>query len=110
MALILKARGFADAKGRRPGAWARMHYSVPVFWFCAVAVLALGSCGSSDKPAPSPATSESPSTAPPTKRVVGPLSAADAAALATMNDRLREYIDLHTKIERSLPKLPKEAT
>jgi hypothetical protein len=42
--------------------------------------------------------------------VVGPLTPADAQALATMNDRLKQYVDLHTKIERSLPKLPKEAT
>ena len=42
--------------------------------------------------------------------MVGPLSEADAAALATMNDRLKEYIDLHVKIEKELPKLPKEAT
>jgi hypothetical protein len=42
--------------------------------------------------------------------VVGPLTPADAQALATMNDRLKEYLDLRTKIERSLPKLPKEAT
>ncbi|HEY2932913.1 MAG TPA: hypothetical protein VGK99_14310 [Acidobacteriota bacterium] len=27
-----------------------------------------------------------------------------------MNDRLKEYVDLHVKLERSLPKLPKEAT
>ena len=27
-----------------------------------------------------------------------------------MNDRLRDYIELHLKLERSLPKLPKEAT
>ena len=27
-----------------------------------------------------------------------------------MNDRLKEYVDLHLKLERSLPKLPKEAT
>jgi len=27
-----------------------------------------------------------------------------------MNDRLREYVDLHLKLERSLPNLPKEAT
>jgi hypothetical protein len=32
--------------------------------------------------------------------VVGPLTPADAQALATMNDRLKEYVDLHTKIER----------
>jgi hypothetical protein len=27
-----------------------------------------------------------------------------------MTNRVREYVDLHVKIERSLPKLPKEAT
>jgi hypothetical protein len=42
--------------------------------------------------------------------VVGPLTPADAQALATMNDRLRQYLDLRAKIERSQPKLPKEAT
>ena len=42
--------------------------------------------------------------------MVGPLSEADAAALATMNDRLKEYVELHDKLERSLPKLPDEAT
>jgi hypothetical protein len=41
---------------------------------------------------------------------VGPLSEADAAALATMNDRLRAYVELHQKLERSLPKLPDNAT
>jgi hypothetical protein len=68
------------------------------------------SCRNADKPAPSPATAASPAEAPATERVVGPLSPADAQALATMNDGLREYIDLHTKLERSLPNLPKEAT
>ncbi|MCA1559992.1 MAG: DUF1236 domain-containing protein [Acidobacteria bacterium] len=41
---------------------------------------------------------------------MGPLSEADAQALATMNDRLKEYVDLHVRLERSLPKLPDEAT
>jgi hypothetical protein len=27
-----------------------------------------------------------------------------------MNDRLKEYVDLHTKVERSMAKLPKDAT
>jgi hypothetical protein len=49
-------------------------------------------------------------SAPATERVVGPLSPEDARALATMNDRLREYVDLHIKLEQSLPNLPKEAT
>ena len=61
-------------------------------------------------PASPPATSESPADAPATKRVVGPLSPEDAQALATMNDRLKAYIELHQKLERTLPAVPKEAT
>jgi hypothetical protein len=49
-------------------------------------------------------------TAPATERVVGPLSEADVQALATMNERLKAYVELHTKLERSLPKLPNQAT
>jgi hypothetical protein len=41
---------------------------------------------------------------------VGPLSEADAEALATMNERLGEYIDLHRRIEGTLPKLPDSAS
>ena len=63
-----------------------------------------------DVPAPPPATSESPVNAPPTERVVGPLSQEDAQALATMNDRLKEYIEVHQKLERTLPAVPKDAT
>ncbi len=77
----------------------------------AAAVLSLSACSTGSKQPPTPpATSASPSSAPATERVVGPLTPADAQALATMNDRLKQYVDLHTKIERSLPKLPKEAT
>jgi hypothetical protein len=72
--------------------------------------LALGACSGDDTPAPPPATSASPAEAPPTERVVGPLSAADAQALATMNDRLVEYVELHRKLEETLPKLPDAAT
>ena len=61
-------------------------------------------------PPPPPATTESPAAAPPTERVVGPLSTEDAAALATMNARLKEYVELHSKLERTLPKLPDDAT
>lgn len=61
-------------------------------------------------PPPPPATTESPGAAPPTERVVGPLSTEDAAALATMNARLKEYVELHSKLERTLPKLPDDAT
>ena len=74
------------------------------------AILALGACTRDDSPPAPTATAESPASAPPTERVVGPLTSADAQSLATMNDRLKEYIDLHTKLEGTLPKLPKEAT
>jgi hypothetical protein len=73
-------------------------------------ILALSACKGNDTPPPPPATSKSPENAPPTERVVGPLSEEDARALATMNDRLKEYVDLHLKVERSLPTLPDKAT
>jgi hypothetical protein len=72
--------------------------------------LAVVGCRGSDKPPAPPPTTSSPAEAPPTKRVVGPLSETDAKALATMNDRLRDYIDLHKRIEATLPKLPDDAT
>ena len=74
-----------------------------------VACLLLGGCARDSNPPP-PATAGSPASAPATERVVGPLSEADAAALATMNGRLKEYVALHSKIEATLPKLPTEAT
>ena len=76
----------------------------------AATLVAVGACGRESVPPPPPATSASPATAPPTERVVGPLSPEDARALATMNDRLKQYVDLHVKLEQSLPKLPKDAT
>lgn len=75
----------------------------------AMALLAAG-CAREEAPPPPPATAESPAGAEPTERVVGPLSEADAAALATMNDRLKAYVDLHAEIERTLPKLSDNAT
>ena len=58
-----------------------------------------------EAPAPPPATAESPDAAPPTERVVGPLSQADAAALATMNDRLKHLRGSFTlKIEEACRK------
>jgi hypothetical protein len=84
---------------------------IGVIGLVAAAVLALSGCASGDKQPPAPpATSASPSSAPATERVVGPLTPADAQALATMNDGLKRYVDLHRKTERSLPKLPKQAT
>jgi hypothetical protein len=73
-----------------------------------LAVMA-GACDR-DVPPPPKETTESPASAPPTERVVGPLSEADAAALATMNDRVKNYVDVHKKLEEGLPKLPDEAT
>ena len=60
-----------------------------------------------DVPPPPEATNKSPEAAPPTERAVGPLSEADAAALATMNDRLKAYVELHKTVEDELPKVPK---
>ena len=65
---------------------------------------------SRDVPPPPQATTESPDTAPPTERVVGPLTPAQADSLATMNERLADYVALHQKVERSLPAMPDEAT
>ena len=83
---------------------------VTAFAFVALTVSSITSGQAADKPKDPPPTSKTPEAAPPTERVVGPLSQADAQALATMNDRLKEYIDLHVKIENSLPKLGKDAT
>jgi hypothetical protein len=74
------------------------------------ATLALAACQRNDTPAPPPVTSASPAAAAPTERVVGPLSQEDAAALATMNDRLKNYVELHRKLEETLPKLPDDAS
>jgi hypothetical protein len=78
--------------------------------FVAAAILTLSACARGDNPPAPPATSASPASVPATERLVGPLTPAEAQALATMNERVKEYAKLHIKIERSLPKLPKEAT
>ena len=72
-------------------------------------LISVGACNR-DVPPPPKETKESPASAPSTKRVVGPLNEADAAALATMNDRLKSYVEAHKKIEAGLPKLPENAT
>ena len=79
-----------------------------IIWFASAAVLT-ATCSPREQPAAPPATNASPADAPPTKRVVGPLSEADARALATMNDRIKAYVALHQKVEAALPKLPTEA-
>lgn len=81
-------------------------------------LLAPVSCGGEDSgedsgkehPEPPPPTAESPRSAPPTERVVGPLTPEEATALATMNDRIIQYVELHIRVEQTLPKLPEEAT
>ena len=73
-------------------------------------LVAAGTSACRRDPEAPPATTESPTTSPPDQRVVGPLSPEDAKALATMTERLKEYIDLHVRLERMLPPLPKEAT
>jgi hypothetical protein len=67
-------------------------------------------CNGHEAPPPPPPTATSPESAPSTERAVGPLSPEDAQALATMNDRLKDYVNLHVKLERGLPNLPKDAT
>lgn len=88
---------------------------MPVTDFRRLALLGLlavapAACKGKDVPPPPKATAESPAAAPATKRVVGPLSDAEAKALETMNDRLKAYLDIHTKLEQGLPELPKDAT
>ena len=76
----------------------------------AVATLSISGCRDREVPSPPKPTTESPATAPPTRRVVGPLSEADAQALASMNDRLKIYLDIHKDLEKGLPALPANAT
>lgn len=71
--------------------------------------LTLGAC-SADMPEAPPATTASPANAPATERLVGPLSPAEAEALSTMNERVKQYLAVHLHIEQSLPKLPTDAT
>ena len=74
-------------------------------------IAASGGCnGSKGDLTPPEATTATPATAPPTERVVGPLSDQDAAALAMMNDGLRAYLQIHADVERGLPALPDDAT
>jgi hypothetical protein len=73
-------------------------------------VLVAASSCNREVPKPPPETTKSPVDAPSTKRVVGPLSEADAAALATMNDRLKKYVEIHEKVEDELPKRSADAT
>ena len=76
---------------------------------CGFLAVSLPAC-ERDVPAPPPATAESAATAPPTKRVVGPLSEAESQALATMNERLMRYLIIHKQLEQGLPKMPTQGT
>lgn len=61
-------------------------------------------------PAPPAATTASPTDAPATERVVGPLSPEEAATLKVMNDKIFEYVVLHRRLEGALEKVPVDAT
>lgn len=67
-------------------------------------------CRRAEKPETPPPTTASPADAPPTRRVVGPLTEADSRALDTMTKRLDDYVELHKRVEKTLPKLPDNAT
>ena len=82
---------------------------LPLITFPLVLVVMAAACNR-DMPPPPQATSKSPDPASPTKRVVGPLSESDAAALRTMNVALKRYLDLHKQLEKTLPALPDDAT
>lgn len=74
------------------------------------AMLGIGAiaCASTQVQTPQP-TSSSPAEAPATERLVGPLSQADSAALATMVDRVNTYRALRDRLEGDLPALPVNA-
>jgi hypothetical protein len=80
-----------------------MHQLVQTTAVLLAVMAALVACTSGEVPPPPPATTETPADAPPTERLVGPLSEADAAALAVMNDRIRSYVSLHMDVEGRLP-------
>jgi hypothetical protein len=81
-----------------------------LFFLVATMLLAPSACVSDDAPPPPPPTTKSPQSAPPTERLVGPLSPADAQVLAAMSERIGQYVELHKQVEQTLPKLPEEAT
>lgn len=70
----------------------------------------MAACTGGDKPVTPPPTAASPASAPPTERVVGPLTPADSQALSTMVNRIKDYVELSAKIQQAMPKLPTEAS
>jgi hypothetical protein len=98
-----------DGRGRRvvAGTWIE---GATTSMLLATLLLAPVACRSDETPRPAPPTTKSPETAPPTERVVGPLTPEESGALATMNDRVGAYMDLHNKIGGELSALPKDAT
>ena len=87
----------------------RMSNTPKIVTLVTAAALAIGACAGQGLSTP-PATAESPATAPPDRARRRAAEPDRRAALATMNDRLKEYVDLHLRLERTLPKLPDEAT
>jgi hypothetical protein len=81
-----------------------------IYIFLAIVLVAPVACQSDDAPEPPPPTAKSAETAPSTERVVGPLTPQDSQALATMTERIKQYLELHDQVEQSLPSRPTEAT
>src|SRR5687767_4415102 len=76
----------------------------------ALAALVLSVACAKAAPAPSPDTAaqQPPKPQPTASSPVSPSSTSDAAAVASFQARLKEYSDLHNKLEKTLPPLPKE--
>jgi hypothetical protein len=80
-----------------------------VLGLCTAAAMTLVACASASStppaPAPAPETQGAKPSTPPAQHV-NP----DAQTLASLHERVTAYLELHKKIEASLPKLPTEAT
>jgi hypothetical protein len=68
-----------------------------------VAILSASGCARADK-------GPNPTAVQPATNAARPLSETDAQALAEFNQRVSDYAALHTKLEATLPSLPKETT
>jgi hypothetical protein len=87
--------------------------------FCAAAAILAVSCARADSTTMTPAATPSAaveSTPPPQQpstppaQTGKPLANVDAQALASLQERIKDYVALHRKLESTLPNLPKETT
>ena len=78
--------------------------------FAALAALALTVACAKAGPVPSAEAAQPPpaTTPPPAPSPGGSTTGSDAKAVADFQARLKEYSDLHNKLEKTLPPLPKE--